>query len=102
MTILTANTPTLLYTCPAGKVATKNVRFCNTSVAAATFSVWKGTTTPTPGTPITGDELAYAFTLGGNTISETTGIYLVAGEKLYGMVSAAAVSVNQYGPERNV
>lgn len=101
MAILTANTPTLIYTCPTGKVATKNVRFCNTGSTAGTVSVWKGTTTPTSGTLITGDEWTYAFPISANGVSETTGIFLAAGEKLYAMVSLAAISANQHGPERN-
>ena len=100
MSILTANTPTLLYTCPTGKVATKNVRFCNTTATAYTARVWKGATTPTSGTPVTGDEWVYDTPVVANGYSETTGIFMAAGEKLYASVSNAAVSVNQHGPER--
>ncbi|WP_375455645.1 hypothetical protein [uncultured Methylobacterium sp.] len=102
MAILTANTVTLLYTCLAGKVATKNVRFCHTGSSAGTIRLWKGTTTPTGGTPVTGDEWVYGKALPPGTEAETTGMFLVAGEKIYAWVSDAAVSVNVHGPERSV
>ena len=101
MAVLTANAPTLIYTCPASKIATKNVRFCNTGANAATVRVWKGATTPMSGAPVTGDEWVYDLSIPANGYAETTGIYMVAGEKLYAAVSNAAVSVNQHGPERD-
>lgn len=102
MATLTAASVVLLYTCPANTVATKNVRFCHTGANPGTIRLWKGTTTPTNGAPVTGDEWVYGKSLPAGTEAESTGLYMVAGEKLYAWVSDAAISVNQHGPERSV
>lgn len=43
---LAAATLTTIYTCPAGKLATINVNFCNTSNQAAKVSWYYSTTNP--------------------------------------------------------
>ena len=92
---LSAATVALLYTVPAGKTATVNVRFANRTAVAAQIRLAIGTGE----TPDTADYLTYGLALHANGIVEETGLALSAGEKVWVYSSAADVSVRAHGFE---
>lgn len=91
---LTADTDTLVYTCPADTVATINVNFCAKSANAAIRLAHTGGSTPAAT-----DYLEYRRTLAAGDSFERTGIYMTEGERLYARASASGVSVVVSGPE---
>lgn len=94
---LSADTDTLIYTCPADHVATKNVSFCATTQNAAIQLAHTAGSTPADG-----DYLEKGSTLGVAQSFERTGIYLEAGEKLYARASATGVNVVVSGPAEDI
>lgn len=95
MALLAANTDTLLYTCPASTVATKDVRFCETGGTAATLRLSK----TTGGSIVAGEALLWEFPISANGLVLETKIYMVAGDKLYARASTGNIACNQSGPE---
>lgn len=92
---LVAETDTLLYTVPADKVATVNVRFANRGTAATKVRLAIGT----GASPANTDYMTYDQSLPGNGIIEDTGIVCSAGEKVWARSEAADVSVRVHGFE---
>lgn len=91
---LAAATDTVLYTCPAGQVATVTVALVARS-SAATVRVSAGPAA----VPAAADYLEYDATLPVSGVLERTGIVLRAAEKLVVRASVAGVSVRVHGFE---
>lgn len=92
---LTADTDTLLYTVPAGKIATVNIRVTNRNAISAAITLAIG-----PGqTPAAADYIEYQAPLDGHLPLEDTGLILSAGEKVWARASLASVSVRVHGYE---
>jgi len=91
---LSANTDTLIYTCPSSTVATKTVTFVARTQAATVRLAHT-----TGGSPASTDYYAYGRSLAASKEYEKSGIFLNAGEKLYARADATGVSVVVTGPE---
>lgn len=92
---LVAATDTLLYTVPALKVATANIRFANRNAIPVKVRLAIGT----GAAPTATDYLSYDQSLPANGIVEDTGIVLTAGEKVWARSDTANVSVRAHGME---
>lgn len=90
---LAAEADTLIYTVPAGKVATVNVRFANRNAAEVKIRLAIGT----GATPAAEDYLDYDVPV--ILILEDTGLALSAGEKIWVRSDTANVSVRAHGME---
>lgn len=86
---------TLLYTVPALKVGTVNVRFANRNPADVKIRLAIGV----GANPAVTDYLSYDQTLPANGIIEDTGIVCSAGEKVWAISDVANVSVRVHGFE---
>ncbi len=92
---LAAGADTLLYTVPAGKVTTLNVRFANRNAVDVVVRLAIGMGAG----PAATDYLSFDSLLRANGIVEDTGIVVSAGEKVWVRSSAASVSVRVHGLE---
>jgi len=92
---LTAATDTLIYTVPALKVATVNVRFANRNAAAVKVRLAIGT----GASPAVTDYIDYDVTLAANGVLEDTGMVLTDGEKVWARSDTANVTVRAHGME---
>lgn len=92
---LAADTDTLLYTVPAGKVATVNVRFANRAASAIAVRLAAGA----GAAPADADYLSYDLSIPGNGIGEDTALVLSAGEKIWARSNVAGTSVRIHGFE---
>lgn len=92
---LTAGANNLLYTVPAGKVATINVRVANRAATAVAISVAIGT----GGAPTDQDWITYSVNLPTQAILEDTGIVCSEGEKVWVKTDVAGVSARIHGFE---
>lgn len=92
---LAAATDTLLYTVPAGTIATVNVRVANRNSASAKVRVAIGA----GASPAASDYVDYDIPVPGNGILEDTGIVCSAGEKIWVRSDLANVSVRVHGFE---
>ncbi|WP_426111342.1 hypothetical protein [Pseudomonas sp. DSP3-2-2] len=92
---LLAVTDTLIYTVPASKIATVNVRVANRNAASIRVRVAVGS----GAVPSGADYLSFDMLISGNGLYEDTGIVMSAGEKLWVYSSLANVSVRAHGME---
>ena len=92
---LAANADNLLYTVPAGKVATLNIRVANRNASVAKIRVAIGT----GGAPAAADYIDYDVAVAANGILEDTGIVCSAGEKVWVHPDLANVSARVHGFE---
>ena len=95
---LVADTDTLVYTVPAGKVSTVNIRVCNRNASGIAISVAVGS----GGSPATTDYIDYEASVPGYGILEETAVACSAGEKVWIRSTLANVSVRIHGFEENV
>jgi hypothetical protein len=94
---LTAATQTLLYTVPALKIATVNIRVANRNTTAAKIRV--AIVETGGGTPSVDDYITYDKSIAGSDILEETGILCSTGEMVYVYSDVANVSVRVHGFE---
>ncbi|MFZ6748505.1 hypothetical protein [Undibacterium sp. Ren11W] len=92
---LGAGVDTLLYTCPALKLATVNISLCNRGAVPTTVRIAVGT----GGAPAVTDYLEYETPLPGPGVLERTGIAVSAGEKIWARTVLATVSARAHGFE---
>lgn len=90
---LVAGIDTLIYTVPASKTATVNVRFTNRNATAVKVRLAIGTGVA----PVAADYIDYDVTL--ILILEDTGLMLSAGEQIWAWSDTANVSVRAHGME---
>lgn len=92
---LSANVDTLLYTVPADKTATINIRFANRNGnnAYVRLAIGSGSS------PAAADYVTYDEELAAFGILEDTGIVCSAGEKVWARSTLASVSVRVHGME---
>lgn len=86
---------TVVYTVPAGKVASFTISICNTSgydIEISYISLSTGTT------PVAGEYIEYGLILKANSIFERTGLVLDASKRVI-VKCAGAISVVLYGYE---
>lgn len=95
---LVADTDTLVYTVPAGKVSTVNIRVCNRNASGIAISVAVGS----GGSPATTDYIDYEAAVPGYGILEETAVVCSVGEKVWIRSTLANVSVRIHGFEENV
>ena len=95
---LVADTDTLVYTVPAGKVSTVNIRVCNRNASGIAISV----AVVSGGSPATTDYIDYEAPVPGYGILEETAVVCSAGEKVWIRSTLANVSVRIHGFEENV
>ena len=95
---LVADTDTLVYTVPAGKVSTVNIRVCNRNASGIAISVAVGS----GDSPATTDYIDYEASVPGYGILEETAVVCSAGEKVWIRSTLANVSVRIHGFEENV
>lgn len=92
---LLAAADTLIYTVPALKIATVNVRFSNRNATAVKVRLAIGT----GGAPTVADYIDYDVPMTANGILEDTGMVLSAGEKVWARSDTANVSIRAHGME---
>lgn len=92
---LAAAADTLIYTVPAGKVATLNINCTNRDSVSAKVRIAIGV----GANPANADYIQYDTTLAGNGVIERTGIVCGAGEKVWVRSDTASVSVRIHGFE---
>ena len=95
---LSADTNTLLYTVPVGKIATVNIRTANRAATVAKIRVAIGT----GGSPASEDYIEYEQELPANGVIEDTGLVCSAGEKIWAYSNTANVSVRVHGFEETL
>lgn len=95
---LVADTDTLVYTVPAGKVSTVNIRVCNRNASSANVRVAIGTDS----VPASADYIDYDIAIPAHGILEDTAIVCSASEKIWVHASLSGVSVRVHGFEENV
>ena len=92
---LAAEIYTLIYTVPAGKSSTVNIRFANRNPGVARIRLAIGS----GASPAPEDYVTYDSVLPANGIIEDTGLVMSGGEKLWAYSNAANVSVRAHGFE---
>ena len=95
---LVADTDTLVYTVPAGKVSTVNIRVCNRNASGIAISVAVGS----GGSPATTDYIDYETVVPAKGMLEDTAVVCSAGEKIWVRSNTKDVSVRVHGFEENV
>lgn len=95
---LAANTDTLLYTVPASKTATINIRIANRNATGIKIRVAIGE----GASPAAADYIDYDLPVIANGMLEDTGVVCTAGEKIWVRSNLAAVSVRVHGFEESV
>lgn len=95
---LSSSVNTLIYTVPANKIATANIRVANRNAIDAKIRVAIGT----DNAPADEDYIDYDITVPANGILEDTGIVCNAGEKIWVYSNRSSVSVRMYGFEETV
>lgn len=92
---LLAETNTLIYTVPSGKIATANIRVTNRNSQNIKARVAVGS----GASPVAADYLTYDSTVEANSILEEIGIVMSPGEKVWVYSNLANVSVRVHGME---
>lgn len=93
---LAATTNTTVYTVPAGKVATFNIRATNRGSTAVDVRI----AVAAAGTPTNAEWIEYDARIGPNSPLGNTGIRAGAGERVVAWASAAQVSIRVEGYEQ--
>lgn len=90
-----ALTNTIVYTVPAGKVATVNINICNRNSGVAKVRLALAAT----GTPSSAEYIEYDCSIAGNGVLERTGFVLDAAKNIVVYSYTANVSVVIHGFE---
>lgn len=92
---LSADVDTLIYTAPANKTATVNIRVANRGARPAAVRVALGSGSA----PAAADYIDYDVVVPANGIMEDTGVVCSAGEKIWVRSDVESVSVRIHGFE---